>query len=68
MGISFGTFTELGSTLGVPALLIVFWLYIQVKDLNGKVKSLERDNELLKDTLSDIRSDVSYIKGKLEGN
>ena len=68
MGISFGTLTELGSTLGVPALLIVFWLYIQVKDLKGKVKSLERDNELLKNTLSDIRSDVSYIKGKLEGN
>ena len=68
MGISFCTFTELGSTLGVPALLIVFWLYIQVKDLKGKVKSLERDNELLKNTLSDIRSDVSYIKRKLEGN
>lgn len=55
-----GTFTDIGATLGYPATLVVFYLWITVR-------RLDKDNEVLKKTLSDIRSDTSYIKGKLDG-
>lgn len=59
-------FSQLGNSLGILATLVVFWLYIQINNYNKRIEKLEQENNLLKTTLSDIRADVAYIKGKLE--
>lgn len=58
--------TTVGSVVGTPAAIFLFWMYTKVKELSTKVKVLEKENSLIKQTLSDIRSDVSFIRGKLE--
>lgn len=58
--------TTVGSVVGTPAAIFLFWMYTKVKELSTKVKVLEKENSLMKQTLSDIRSDVSFIRGKLE--
>lgn len=58
--------TTVGSVVGTPAAIFLFWMYTKVKELSTKVKVLEEKNSLMDRTLSDIRSDVSFIRGKLE--
>lgn len=57
---------SIGKVLGYPAVVLVMWLYSQVKELRHRVDVLEHDNNDAKKTLSDIRSDVSFIRGKME--
>jgi len=59
-------YTTVGNVLGTPVALAFFWVINKVKELNIKVKMLEKENAVFKQTLSDIRSDVSFIRGKLE--
>lgn len=59
-------YTTVGSVLGTPVALAFFWVVNKVKELSIKVKMLEKENAVFKQTLSDIRSDVSFIRGKLE--
>lgn len=59
-------YTTVGNVLGTPVALAFFWVVNKVKELNMKVKILEKENAVFKQTLSDIRSDVSFIRGKLE--
>ena len=59
-------YTTMGNVLGTPVALAFFWVVNKVKELNMKVKILEKENAVFKQTLSDIRSDVSFIRGKLE--
>ena len=59
-------YTTVGNVLGTPVALAFFWVVNKVKELNVKVKTLEQENAVFKQTLSDIRSDVSFIRGKLE--
>ena len=66
-GINFSdVYTSIGNTLGVPVTLAFFWIVGKIKELSTKVKILEKENSVFKQTLSDIRSDVSFIRGKLE--
>jgi len=59
-------YTTVGNVLGTPAALAFFWVVNKVKELNIKVQMLEKENAVFTQTLSDIRSDVSFIRGKLE--
>lgn len=59
-------YTTVGNVLGTPVALAFFWVINKVKELNMKVMMLEKENAVFKQTLSDIRSDVSFIRGKLE--
>lgn len=59
-------YTTVGNVLGTPVALAFFWVTNKVKELTIKVKMLEKENAVFKQTLSDIRSDVSFIRGKLE--
>lgn len=59
-------YTTVGNVLGTPVALAFFWVVNKVKELTIKVKMLEKENAVFKQTLSDIRSDVSFIRGKLE--
>lgn len=67
-GINLGEiWTTVGGVLGTPAVIFLFWMYSKVNDLTNKVKFLEQENMESKQTLSDIRVDVSFIRGKMEG-
>lgn len=59
-------FTTLGSTLGITATLILFYLLLKVKELSKRQDKLELDNKTLETTLSDIRANVAYIRGKID--
>lgn len=59
--------TTVGGVLGTPAAIFLFWTYSKVNDLANKVKFLEQENRKSEKTLSDIRVDVSFIRGKMEG-
>ena len=66
-GINFSeVYTLIGNTLGVPVSLAFFWIVGKIKELSTKVKILEKENSVFKQTLSDIHADVSYIRGRLE--
>ena len=66
-GINFSEiYTSVGNTLGVPVALTFFWIVGKIKELSTKVKILEKENSVFKQTLSDIHADVSYIRGRLE--
>lgn len=59
-------FTTLGSTLGITATLVLFYLFLKVKELSKRQDKLELDNNAREITLSDIRVDVAYIRGKID--
>lgn len=59
-------FTTLGSTLGMTATLVLFYLFLKVKELSKRQDKLELDNKTLETTLSDIRANVAYIRGKID--
>ena len=59
-------YTTVGNVLGTLVALAFFWVINKVKELNVKVQMLEKENAVFKKTMSDIRSDVSFIRGKLE--
>lgn len=66
-GIDLGElWTKVGGVLGTPAAIFLFWMYSRMNDLANKVKFLEQENRESKQTLSDIRADVSFIRGKME--
>lgn len=57
---------QIGNVVGIPAALVVGWCVFKIKDLVNRVDILSKENSELKQTLSDIRADVSFIRGKLE--
>lgn len=59
-------YTSIGNAVGVPAAIAFFWIVSKIKELSTKVKILEKENSVFKQTLSDIRADVSFIRGKME--
>ena len=60
-------YTMIGNSLGVPVAIAFFWVVTRVKQLGAQMDMLNKENTLLKATLSDIRADVSYMRGKMEG-
>lgn len=67
-GLDFGgVYTTIGSILGTPAALVVFWVVSQIKELKTKVKILEKENAAVKEDITDIRVNVSWMRGNMEG-
>lgn len=62
-----GFYTTVGSILGTPAALVCFWVVSQIKELKTKVKILEKENASFKECLTNIRVDVSWMRGNMEG-
>lgn len=60
-------YTTVGQVLGTPAALLVFWAVSKIKELQSKVKTLERENASFKECLTTIRVDVSWMRGNMEG-
>lgn len=60
-------YTTIGSVLGTPVALVVFWVVSQIKELKTKVKILEKENAAVKEDITDIRVNVSWMRGNMEG-
>lgn len=67
----------IGGTVGIPAALLVGYLYLRVRQLGAEVDTLKKareddrkdaDSKLseIYNKLNALLSDVSYIRGKLE--
>jgi hypothetical protein len=67
-GINFGdVYTTIGSVLGTPCALACFWVVSKIKELQTKVKILESENTAVKKDITDIRVNVSWMRGMMEG-
>lgn len=67
-------FGDIGNVLGYPAMLLVFWLYTKVKENTKRLEDGERrfneqdkETDAVKASMSSIQSDVSFIRGFIEG-
>lgn len=60
-------YTAIGQVLGTPAVLLLFWVVTQIKELKTKVKILEKENAAIKEDITDIRVNVSWMRGRMEG-
>lgn len=63
----FNTFTQIGGVLGTGASLVLFWMYNEIRTLHSEVKVLKKKNEETDKTLTEIRVDVSWMRGNMEG-
>ena len=67
-GVDVGSvYTTVGQVLGTPAALCLFWVISKIKELQTKVKILEKENASFKECLTNIRVDVSWMRGNMEG-
>lgn len=67
-GLDFGSvYTTVGSVLGTPCALACFWVVSKIKELQTKVKILESENTAVKKDITDIRVNVSWMRGNMEG-
>jgi len=67
-GVDVGSvYTTVGQMLGTPAALCLFWVISKIKELQTKVKILEKENASFKECLTNIRVDVSWMRGNMEG-
>lgn len=60
-------FNDLGSVIGYPAMLLIFWLYIKIKDMQKRLDDGDLRFREQEAKLTDIRDDVKFIRGFLEG-
>lgn len=61
-------YTAVGQVLGTPAVLLLFWVVTKIKELQTKVKILEKENAAIKEDVTDIRVNVSWMRGRMEGD
>lgn len=70
---------EIGMAVGIPAALLIGYLFLSVKDLKNRIDKLEDEREndrkvyndemsKIYEKLNTVAQDVAYIKGKLEDN
>lgn len=68
-------FGDIGNLLGYPAMLLIFWMFNKIKDMQKRLDDGEKrfteqkkETDSVKTDVSTIRSDVSFIRGFIEGN
>jgi hypothetical protein len=60
-------FGDIGNVLGYPAMLLIFWLYMKIKDIQKRLDDGDLRFREQEAKLTDIRDDVKFIRGFLEG-
>lgn len=60
-------FGDIGNVLGYPAMLLIFWLYTKVKDIQKRLDDGDNVMKKLDEKVNSIGNDVSFIRGMLEG-
>lgn len=61
------TLSHIGSALGIPAVIIAVWVIFELRTLKEKVRAMEDKNTTLEANLADIKADLAFIRGKMEG-
>lgn len=64
----FSVFKTIGDVLGYPAMLLVFWLYTRVKDMQKRLDDGDSVMKEMSKMMNDIRVDVSVIRDRTERN
>ena len=59
-------FETIGNVLGYPAMLLIFWLYIKVKETEKRLQQGDSDMKEMLKLITDIRIDVAVLRGKKE--
>ena len=62
----FSVFKTIGDVLGYPAMLLVFWLYTRVKDMQKRLDDGDSVMKEMSKMMNDIRVDVSVIRDRTE--
>lgn len=60
------TLQQIGATIGIPAVLLLGWMLMQIKSLTKRVDKIESEHQSLQATLSQIQTDIAVIRTKLE--
>lgn len=58
-------FGDIGNVLGYPAMLLVFWLYNKVKDLEKRLQDGNGRFDRIESELSSVNKTLSEIVGSL---
>lgn len=74
MEISIGLLQTIGSTLGVPLAITLCVMWMEIKALKKRLEEgdrrmtrIEDDAKRTEAMLQEIRANVAYIKGKIDG-
>ena len=59
-------FDDLGRIIGYPAMLLIFWLFIRVKDIEKRLNDGDTVMKEMLKLITDIRIDVAVLRGKKE--
>lgn len=59
-------FGDIGNVLGYPAMLLIFWLYMKVKDLEKRLKEGNDHFEKTDSELKEINKSLYIIIGKVD--
>ena len=59
-------FGDIGNVLGYPAMLLVFWLYIKIKDLEKRLNEVNDRFEKTDSELKEINKSLYIIIGKVD--
>ena len=59
-------FGDIGNVLGYPAMLIVFWLYNKVKDLERRLAEGNQRFDRMDAELKEINKSLGVIIGKVD--
>lgn len=60
------TLQQIGATIGIPAVLLLGWMLMQIRSLTQRVDKIESEHQSLQATLSQIQTDIAVIRTKLE--
>ena len=67
----------IGAAVGIPAALLIGWLFVQVRANTKKIEELEKARETdrkdqdsklseIYSTLTNLATDIAFIRGRLE--
>ena len=59
-------FETIGNVLGYPTMLLIFWLYIKVKETEKRLQQGDSDMKEMLKLITDIRIDVAVLREKKE--
>lgn len=58
----FSVFQEIGNVAGIPAMLLVFYLFIRVRDIEARLKEGDADMKEMLKLITEIRIDVAVLR------
>ena len=62
----FSIFGDIGNVLGYPAMLLVFWLYMRVKELEKRLDEGDSRFDRMDAELKEINRSLNIIIGKVD--